>query len=380
MNTRSRIQKGSLTLRSGNWYVRYWTGPKTDRKMVSHKLGPKDDVLHGRSSGRLRQLVEEHMAKVNSESSQEEERTIVGFWEREYLPWCEAEKKPSTLHSYKQIFQQHLKSHFGESKLCSYTAADASKLLTKLAKSGLGRNAVQHVRSLMSGIFSHAVRLGELSANPIREAGWLTKPKAPAPAEAYSLREVEDLVSALKDRPDMQLLVLLQAYLGLRPSECQGLAWDCVDLEKGEIHLRRGVVRGVVQDLKTPGSVASLPMISPVRALFERLPGERQTWVFENGRRNPACLKAFVWNVIRPAIARWNESHGPERRIKWRGMYGLRRTAASSMWSLTGGTEASQLLLRHTTPQTVNRHYLVADRSKMVAGLKMLEEKLRGRD
>jgi hypothetical protein len=34
--------------------------------------------------------------------------------------------------------------------------------------------------------------------------------------------------------------------------------------------------------------------------------------------------------------------------------------------------------LRNTTPQTVNRHYLVADRSKLAAGLKLLEAKIAG--
>jgi integrase len=370
------LQKGSLTLRSGSWWVRYRTG--TDRRMVSHRLGPKDDVLYGRSSGKLRQLLEDHMAKVNAEAEppSEDELTIEKFWSDTYLPFIEANKKHSTIHSYRQIWGQHLQKHFGQRTLAEYRTSDAYKFLNGLADSKLGRNAIQHVRSLMSGIFSAAANRGLVAVNPVRECKIENKMKPPKPAEAYSLREVEDLVTALKDRPDMQLLVTLQAHLGLRPSECQGLAWDCVDLDAGEIHLRRGVVRNVVQDLKTPGSVATLPIIEPVGGLLRLLSGKKfdgQVWVFENGRGKPACLKAFVWQVVRPAIANWNESHGPERRIKWRGMYGLRRTAATSMWNLTGGTEASQLLLRHTKPTTVNKHYLVADRSKLVIGLKLLE-------
>jgi integrase len=107
--------------------------------------------------------------------------------------------------------------------------------------------------------------------------------------------------------------VALQAYLGLRPSECQGLAWDCVDLQAGEIHLRRGVVRNVIGDLKTKGSVATLPAIEPVLSLLQ-LVGKTnaRTWVFENSVGRPADLKAIVWNHIKPAIKTWNESHGPE--------------------------------------------------------------------
>ena len=143
--------------------------------------------------------------------------------------------------------------------------------------------------------------------------------------------------------------------------------------------MRRGVVRGIVGDLKTKGSVATLPVIEPVGSLLRTVCAKKtegQKWVFENGRGNPADLRAFVWRSVRPAIAKWNAEHGPESQVRWIGMYGLRRAAATSMWELTGGTEAAQLLLRHTRPTTVNQHYFVADRSKLTIGLKLLEQKL----
>ncbi|MFZ0798294.1 MAG: tyrosine-type recombinase/integrase [Terriglobales bacterium] len=173
-------------------------------------------------------------------------------------------------------------------------------------------------------------------------------------------------ISALKDRPDLQLLVALCGFLGLRPSEASGLAWDCVDLTTGQLHIRRGVVRNVVGDLKTEGSSASLPLIEPVGSLLElvRKAGAR-TWVFENSAGKPADLKAVVWRFIKPAIEKWNSEHEKENQIRWLGLYGLRRSAASLLWSLTGDTQASQLLLRHSSPQTTIKHYLTVDRSKL---------------
>jgi hypothetical protein len=38
---RRRLQKGSLTLRSGTWYARYYVNKNGSRKMVSHKLAVK---------------------------------------------------------------------------------------------------------------------------------------------------------------------------------------------------------------------------------------------------------------------------------------------------------------------------------------------------
>jgi integrase len=374
---RKRLQKGSLILRSGVWYTRYWRGIPPNKRLVSHKLAEKNDVYYSKSSVQLRKLNAEHMAKINAEvQTSMDDQLISEFWEQTYLKWVEANKKPSTLHSYKQIWSQHLKKHFGKTTLAEYRTSDAYKFLNGLADSGLGRNAIQHVRSLMSGIFSAACNRGLIATNPLRETRIDTKMKPPKKAEAYSQRQVEDLISALSERPDMQLLISLQGYLGLRPGECEGLAWDCVDLHRKELHLRRAVVRGVIGDLKTSGSVATLPIIEPCLSLFHRVSGSARVWVFENSEGKPASLKALVWRVILPAIAGWNDSHGPESQIKWIGMYGLRRTAANAMWDLTGRTEPSQLLLRHNTPATVNRHYLVADKTKLVVGLKLLEQKL----
>jgi integrase len=370
---RRRLQKGSLTLRSGQWYVRYLDG--ADRRMVSHRLHAKDDVHYGKSSTALRALMAGHMAKVNARVHEEGPPpvSVAEFWEETYFPWVELNKKNSTRLSYSQIWAQHLKAHFDGHMLTAYRTSDASKLLTSLAETGLNRNTVSHVRSLMSGLFSHAINLGLLDRNPIADAKSLSKMKPPGKTESYSLREVEDLISALADRTDCQLLVALCGFLGLRPSEACGLAWDSVDLGQGVIHLRRGVVRGVVGDLKTEGSVASLPLIEPVLSIFKLWASKSapRKWVFESASGTPKDLKELVRRQIKPAIAKWNAEH--EEKIAWKSLYALRRTAASLLWGLTGSVEASQQVLRHQTPAVTMRHYLKADRSELVRGLKLLE-------
>jgi integrase len=105
-----------------------------------------------------------------------------------------------------------------------------------------------------------------------------------------------------------------------------------------------------------------------------------RTWVFENSAGKPADLKAVVWRFIKPAIQKWNSEHEKENQIRWLGLYGLRRSAASLLWSLTGDTQASQLLLRHSSPQTTIKDYLKVDRSKLASGLKLLEAKLTSKD
>ena len=346
---------------------------------MSHRLAEKDHVHYSKGCVSLRKLVAEHMTAINERELGEEKgdfrgQSVSAFFKETYYPWVKANKKHSTSLSYGQIWAQHLEKHFEGKTLSEYKTSDASRFLTGLADTGLGRNAISHVRSLMSGIFSLAVNLGTIDRNPLREAKVLSKMKPPAKTESYSLREVEDMISALVDRPDAQLLISLCGFLGLRPSEASGLKWDDVDLEQGVIHLRRGVVRGVVGDLKTVGSATSLPIIDPIRVLLTLLLPTKRTWLLENNAGNPKDLKDATVKVIKPAIAKWNASH--EEKIVWKGLYAFRRTAASLLWSLTGSTQASQQVLRHASPATTVKHYLKADRTHMERGLKMLEAKL----
>jgi len=395
---RRRLQKGSLTLRSGTWYARYYITKNGQRKMHSHKLAIKDDLHYAKNAKALRQKLAAHMVDVNAKAdheTQDEKKppTIGEFWEKTYYPWVEANKRHSTHYSYGQIWNQFIRDHVKGHTLAGYRTSDASKFLTGLAEQGYGRNTISHVRSSLSGCLSHAVNLGLIDTNPVAAAKSLSKAKAPGKTESYSLLEIENLVTCLKDDPECQLLIMLCGFQGLRPSEAQALGWDCVDLDQGVIHLRRSVVRNIVSDLlKTDHAMASLPLIGPVRDLFKAHRSAQRkawtadvhgqsvsiepTWVFQNSAGKPLDLKDLVRKRIKPAIAKWNVSHAEQSQIMWKSLYALRRSASSFLWQLTGSVEASQLLLRHRTPNVTISHYLKADRSGRVKGLKMLEQEI----
>lgn len=224
----------------------------------------------------------------------------------------------------------------------------------------------------MSGIFTFAGRRGLIKVNPIHFAEPEVDPQDVQETTSYSVREVEDMISALCSHPDAQLVIALCGFLGTRPSECAAIKWSDIDSEF--IHLRRGLVRGKIDDLKTKGSVRDLPIIEPVRILLELQPPSTNGWLFENKNGGPRSLHHMVRLVIRPAIAKWNETH--DEKLEWRSLYAFRRTASSTLWSLTKSVEASQLLLGHETPNVTMKHYLKANKSALAAGLKQLEASL----
>ena len=105
----------------------------------------------------------------------------------------------------------------------------------------------------------------------------LGKSRAPGDTAHYTLEEAEKLISALVDHVDCQAIMALACFTGLRPGEIQALRWD--DIEEDWVHIRRSIVRGKEGALKTAGSLASLPLIAPVKtalALWRQKAGDNE--------------------------------------------------------------------------------------------------------
>src|SRR6202022_4455125 len=108
-----------------------------------------------------------------------------------------------TVYGYRQIWEQHLSGHFGATTLRDYRTHIGSKFLTELSKT-LGRSTVQHIRSLASGIFSHALNLGIIETNVWHDVKVLGKSRAPEETQHYTLEEVENIIAALVEHPQGQ--------------------------------------------------------------------------------------------------------------------------------------------------------------------------------
>jgi integrase len=87
------------------------------------------------------------------------------------------------------------------------------------------------------------------------------------PTEHYNWEETKNIIAALVDHVDCQLIVALACFLGLRPGEIAGLRWE--DFDSQEVHIRRSVVRGKIGTPKTVESLAPIPLIDPVRIPLE---------------------------------------------------------------------------------------------------------------
>jgi integrase len=366
---------------SGSFHVRYYTteiinGVPT-RVQRSSLLCRKDHKHYSRSCKAVKLLRDEFMRKVNVNQANEQDMRIADFWEQRYLPFVLENMKASTVYGYQQIWQQHLKAHFGEMTLQGYRTHYGSQFLLGLTKTQ-GRRTLNHIRSLMSGIFSHAVNEGRLESNPIHDVKILGKVKPPKGTAHYTLEEAENIISALVEHVDAQLVVALSFFLGLRPGEIAALKWE--DFDEHYVHIRRAVVRGIVGTCKTPESEATLPLIDQVRIPLELwrqkcvTAGRKPTegWVFPSRNDTPVDLHNMIARVIVPTL----EAAG----LEWKSLYAGRRGAGTVLVELTNGNyAAAQELLRHKHMSTTLQFYKRQTESALTNGMKLLEAAANGR-
>ena len=246
-----------------------------------------------------------------------------------------------------------------------------SQFLLSLTKKQ-GQRTLAHIRSLASAIFTYAVNMGWLELNPWHDVKILGKIKPPKQTPHYTLEEVENIISALVDHVDCQLVMALACFMGLRPGEISGLKWE--DFDENAVHIRRAFVRGIVGTTKTPESVATLPLIPqvqvPLQLWREKCGNPKEGWLFQTKSGNPVDMRDLVARTIRPTLQ--------ANKLQWKSLYAGRRGAGTAIIGLTNGNyAAAQELLRHKNMSTTLQFYKKQTQQALSDGMKALEAALK---
>ena len=390
----SRHQRGYIYEAFGAFHVRYYATVEGERKQLSHRLCTKDrSTGHGsKSAHAVRARCEDFMRTVNqhhhASQSLEQDMTVVDFYEQRYLPYNEEvlpltgkpRKKPSTMRGYKQIWRQHLNKHFGKRTLQQYEPNFGTQLLQSLT-STQRKTTLKHIRAVGSAIFKRAVVEQRIKVNPWHDVVMPDDAIESEDTKHYTIEEAENLIAALIDHVDAQLVLALACFLGLGPAEIGGLQWGDIDAQ--EIHIRRNKVRGDIVTPKTKERMTSVPIIDQVRVpleLWRGKCGDTGDGVFVI-----ADLPNMLNRVIKPHVLGKKECDWCERTpkasgVEWKGLYAGRRGACTAVVEATNGNYAvAQALLRHkkmTTTLNVYKKQITPDAFK--AGMKLFQKSLNG--
>ena len=370
------MQRGYIYEASGSFFVRYNVTEIVDgepkRVQRSHRLCAKGGKYYARDCRAVKLLRDEFMLTVNqnqhSSHRMQSDMPVSEFWEHCYLPYCEEiikltgkpRKKPSTIRGYKQIWNQHLSAHFGKRTLQDYEPHTGTRFLQSLT-STQGKSTIKHIKALGSSLFKRAVIEQRIKVNPWHDVQSPEDAIEPERTGHYTLEEAEDMISALVDHVDCQLVLALSCFLALRPGEIAALKWE--DFDNESVHIRRSVVRGHVDVPKTPESVADLPLVDPrflipLELWRQKSGNPKQGWLFPSRNDTPVDLHNLLARVIVPHIEGSAEcircKKTPQASgVIWKSLYAGRRGACTLVIEATGGNYAvAQALLRHKSMKT----------------------------
>jgi integrase len=369
-NRLPRKQKGQRIETRTAFFLRYYVSTTNEngasaRKQRCVKLADKSDLY--RSWVDVEPLIERELEGINKEGDLPSGQTsIAHFIEKDYLPWCEANKSAPTANGYKRVWENYWKSHIAGVALTALQTAQVTAVLTKHAKDGKGGRTLSHIKWFLSGVYVYAISSGVVPKNPVPDAKWLVKVARPEKQTEYSLETVLSMLRILEPLDLRAAVAVALAYFAaLRPAEIRGLKWE--DYDGAELNIKRAVWRDKIGETKTEASASSVPVIEPLKSLLEKLRLQSADgFILQNGAGKPLSLDSLNMRLITPAMQKAG--------IDWRGYYPGRRGISSRVTDTSKNALNSTGLLRHSTPITALKHYTRAQKDSIAAAMKTIEQ------
>src|SRR5215467_8374814 len=220
----------------------------------------------------------------------------------------------------------------------------------------------------------------------------IPKARKSQPTYAYSLDEINRMLSALDDRS--ATIVAVAAFSGLRRSEIQGLRWS--DYKGEAITVQRSVWEGKADDTKTDASSGSVPVISALARHLDRYKAKAivrpkaNASMFAAGNKEPLRLNNVLRSHILPTLNRCVEceesdgKHSAEdhkyvrdpSRPEWKGWHAFRRGLATNLHDLGVDDHTIKAILRHSSVTVTQRSYIKSLPKQSVAAMNTFDSSI----
>ena len=313
-------QSGSMRMRSGRWYGRYFKYVKDDHGNLVYK--EVEEKLDATAEKPARRELWVKVQKADMESAVPEgNATLSHFIESRFKP-DHIDKLTEGGRRHYGTMLNHIEPSLGKIRLKDIGALLVQRLLTSKSESGLSAQTVRHIRNALSAILRYARDLefiqGRLATEPARIPKGESKK-----AIALSVEQANLLLSKIpaKYKP----LVHFFLVTGARASEAAGLRWADVNLTEhativdGEarkpytVHFRNGYRYGRYQGLKTKNSRRDVPLTAALwvemQTLFEQSahtqPGDPVFTACRNeATPRPTDMHNFLARVYKPIVVK----------------------------------------------------------------------------
>ena len=316
MSKRRANGEGSLRKRKdGRWEGRYTAGrdPETGRAIYKNVLGK----TQAETKSKLKQAIEEAKGLDAAKAG----RYTVGQWMEVWFEhYAKVKVRPSSHQTYRGYIDNHIKPSIGKIPLEKLTSLELQKLYKKLLTSGrvdrieskkqskgLSAKTVRNIHQIISSAMKLAKEQKIIASDP-------TEGCALPRLEHREMKTlpVEQLQSFLREAKDSGVFELyyLELATGLRRGELLGLKWEDIDLERGDLRVRRQIARinGEVVEapLKTKNAYRTLPLAADTIDFLkaQRKKAGDSPWVFPSptgGPISPDSVLHMLHRVLKRA-------------------------------------------------------------------------------
>jgi len=225
------IRKKTVT-RNGKQYT-YWEA----RITTGRDPGTGKQIqqsFSGKTQKEVREKMQAAAVEVNTGTYTPPAKMTVGqwldIWQAEYL----GNVKPRTIALYTGNIRNHIRPALGAIKLSELRPHTVQAFINGLQ--GLSTGSIRIVYRVLHIALEKAVKLDYIPKNP---ANYCVLPKdEKKEIHPFDDSQLSALLKAARGS-DIEYIIMVSAFAGLRISEIMGLTWDCIDFENGNIFIKK---------------------------------------------------------------------------------------------------------------------------------------------
>lgn len=370
--TVERMSGSIREYRRGYWLVRIDASPDP----ISGKRQQVSRTVRG-SRKQAEELLDNLRVEVRTRSLPTNGMTLDELFES----WISAPTRSgrartaASVYNTRNRYRRYVQPRFGHLPIGSLRSSEITLLCDALmAQHGLSARTVGRVRSELRAMLGWAWRRDLVPENVAIKVD--VPSVALRPPESLVVDELcAHLSHAAIENPDLELVMLLVASLGLRRSEVVALRWRHIDFDRRILHIREGLTATPGVGYQTTPTKTGLHGFAdfPIhQGLLDRLyqrwnefrtrveaiaPETVDGYVFSNDLLSQRPLHP---DSVSGALAKHRDRHPELPHVT---LQSLRRYSASDLYAEGDGQTVAAAVLRDT-PETAARYYRAVNRQR----------------
>lgn len=199
-----------------------------------------------------------------------------------------------TYKSYNDVIKNYIVKYFGKRLLSSIRLQDGENLKLELIKDArLSVTRINNIVRYFKIFMNEAVKANFLHKSPFLQLKLI--PSQNKELNYWLPHEIKKFLDSVKDNHFYELY-LVALTLGLRKGEILGLMWDCINLDKRSITIKRAMTENGLEEYVKGKKIRYLPLNDSMLIVFQKLrnKAKRLDFVFTNQNGGKICYHHFT--------------------------------------------------------------------------------------